>query len=86
MANQLRISYDKNKLIGEGRYGRVFKGELVGENGTKVRVAVKRIQREYSSKLSKKSEDRELDHQLKLGKHPNVVQLLHWEDQGEDFR
>ena len=33
-----------------------------------------------------KLEDREFIHQLKLGKHPNVVELLDWEDQGDDFR
>lgn len=94
MANKVRISYKKDELLGRGRYGAVFKGELVTEKGIKVHVAVKRVPRDelLSSekppvkKSKQEPEDRELVNQLKLGRHPNVVQLLHCEDQGEDFR
>lgn len=36
MANKVRISYKKDELLGRGRYGAVFKGELVTEKGIKV--------------------------------------------------
>lgn len=82
MATQL-ITYERDPILGRGANGTiVYKGELALENGQGMQVAVKRIQKEYlSSKM-----DRELSHQLKLGNHPNVVSLLHWEDHGKDFR
>jgi len=86
MANQCRITYERDRILGRGGYGTVFLGTLSTE-GIKQQVAVKRILRRSndtsSHNLSTKTEDREFIYQLKLGKHPNVVQLLHWEDQGE---
>ncbi len=90
MANQWRISYERNKILGSGGFGTVFLGTLLTGKGILEQVAVKRIQRSYngvsSQNLPEKLEDREFIHQLKLGKHPNVVELLDWEDQGDDFR
>lgn len=91
MANQLRIKYERDKILGRGSYGTVYLGKLLTEKGIVMgQVAVKRILKRYddvsSQNLSTNLEDREFIHQLKLGKHPNVVQLLHWEEDGDDFR
>jgi len=87
MVNQWRISYERDKILGCGSYGIVCLGKLLTEDEIdEMPVAVKRvwIQKNHLlllQKLSTKSEeDRELAHQLKLGQHPNVVKLLHWED------
>lgn len=84
MVNKWRISYERDQKLGNGAYGVVYLGKLVTEERKEIPVAVKQvwIQRDLLSS----AEDRELANQLKLGQHPNVVKLLHWEDQGEDFR
>lgn len=67
----VKITMDKTKKIGEGRYGRVFHGKFNGKP-----VAVKRV--EIPDK------DREKQALLRL-KHRNVVKLLYTEND-IDFR
>ncbi len=80
MAKESRISYDKNHKLGQSGYGFIYRGyllDVINEN-IKFPVAVKRIMIENGVDDEESATDRELI-QLKLD-HPNVVKLLHWED------
>ncbi len=68
------LNYDKNELLGEGGYGKVYLGVF---NGTK--VAVKRV--EVTSDQSYLTEEKALQ---KLN-HPNVIKLIYSESD-PDFR
>jgi predicted Ser/Thr protein kinase len=70
------VQFDRNNLIGKGRYGVVFRGTFKGEE-----VAVKRVQRMDS----RTSNDREVLNNQQLLNHPNIVMLKHYEED-EDFR
>lgn len=84
--NEQRISYNRNHILGKGGFGTTFRGNLnvFNENNetTKIPVAVKRITIDDVD-VKELANDRELI-QLKLD-HPNVVKLLHWED-NDSFR
>ena len=81
--NNWRISYDRKVVLGRGTFGRIFLGNLINkETGiTEMQVAIKRILIDEVTESEKLLLDREIV-QLELN-HPNVVKLLHWEDQGE---
>ena len=80
-----RIFYDRKAVIGRGTFGRVFLGNIVNTdtNVVEMQVAIKRIVVDELPESEIHLLDRECV-QLELN-HPNVVKLLHWEDQG-DFR
>ncbi len=83
MTNEWKINYDKKDILGRGNYGIVYKGKLVNLNNDSVffDVAIKRL---VSAMLAKPSSvERELE-QRKLD-HPNVVKLLH-DEEDEDFK
>jgi len=81
--NNWRISYDRNAVLGRGTFGRIFLGNLINkETGlAEMQVAIKRIVIDEVPESEKILLDREMV-QMELN-HPNVVKLLHWEDQGE---
>ncbi len=83
--NNWRISYDRKVILGRGTFGRIFHGNLINkETGlVEMEVAIKRIVIDEVPESEQIFLDREMV-QLELN-HPNVVKLLHWEDQ-EDFR
>ncbi|XP_057372130.1 uncharacterized protein LOC130692725 [Daphnia carinata] len=62
----MKIWFDREKPIGGGGFGMVFKGKFGGRE-----VAVKRVEMRHVDK-------REKDAMLKLD-HPNIVKLLHYE-------
>ena len=59
---------DKNKILGQGGFGKVFEGEWGGKP-----VAIKRIQ------LSDISSNQREEEALQKLEHPNVIKLLHVE-------
>ncbi|XP_057373159.2 triple functional domain protein-like [Daphnia carinata] len=63
---EMKIWFDRQKPIGEGGFGVVYKGKFGGRE-----VAVKRVEMRHVDK-------REEDAMLKLD-HPNIVKLLHYE-------
>lgn len=68
------IKYDKNDLLGEGTFGKVFLGDYNG-----LKVAVKRVQvTRDKSYLTEEEALKKLD-------HPNVIKLLYCESD-PDFR
>ena len=81
--NNWRISYDRNAVLGRGTFGRIFLGSLINKKTgiAEMKVAIKRIEIDAVPESEKLLLDREIV-QLELN-HPNVVKLLHWEDQGE---
>lgn len=64
------IVYDKERWIGEGTYGQVYHGEWNNRS-----VAVKKV------KAASQIVERELN--LRSLSHPNVVQLLGFEDKDD---
>ena len=80
-----RISYDRKVVLGRGTFGRIFLGNLIDKETdlAVVQVAIKRIVMDEVPESEQLFIDREMV-QLELN-HPNIVKLLHWEDQG-DFR
>ncbi len=88
MANQTRITYNRKEILGRGGYGAIFKGSLFVNNKSGVKgahydevidVAIKRLEIDTTEMDMK---ERELK-QTELN-HPNVVKLLHYEED-EDF-
>jgi serine/threonine protein kinase len=68
LSNRIINKFDKEKILGRGDYGKVFLGEFRNE-----KVAVKRI------KLSKVKRHSRREKLQRLN-HPNVVKLLHIEE------
>lgn len=64
------IKIDKDTVLGEGRYGIVYKGTLSGKQ-----AAIKRIQLTHINENEEKA--------LKKLNHPNVIELLHIESDNE---
>ena len=73
MEKEKKIIFDKEKILGNGAYGYVFKGKCNGQE-----AAVKRIDQ------NRRCDDRE-EQALKVLNHPNVVKLLEVEDD-DNFR
>jgi hypothetical protein len=71
-----KFSYCRQDIIGQGRYGVVFRGNFSGQD-----VAVKRIQ---LMDANNESNSRELLNLCQL-KHDNIVEFFHVED-NDDFR
>ena len=69
----MQIAYDRNKLLGEGGFAKVFDGRW-----NEKKVAVKRVQ------LLDVGSTQEEEALQRLN-HPNVVKLFHVEN-NEDFR
>lgn len=67
---------DRSKILGGGRYGTVFAGILNGTN-----VAVKRVQRLDVEDPGKFLEREKIA--LEQCAHPNIVKLLHIEDDAD---
>lgn len=65
------------RVLGEGNFGRVWKGTAYGLNGSKraTPVAVKTL-KEYASNEEKRDLVREMGLMRMLGKHPHVVRFL----------
>lgn len=83
---EMMEDYDRKKILGQGGFGAVFKGKLKNiQDGIEVDVALKRIERVRldNDETEFKSVGRELT--LKKLNHRNVVKLLHFNDQDEDF-
>jgi len=68
------IEYDREKLLGQGTFGKVYLGEYDG-----IKVAVKRVLFNRSESYLTEEEA------LKKFDHPNVIKLLHCESD-LDFR
>ena len=73
-----KLEYDRSKILGRGGFATVYSGKLDGKQ-----VAVKRLQQDLAvnnGNQGKREEEalRELD-------HPNVISLLHVEED-EDFK
>ncbi len=87
MAEEWKIlDYDRKDKLGQGGFGTVFKGKLRNnQNGIEVGVAIKRIEKARldNNETEFKSVSRELT--LKKLTHRNVVKLLLFDDQDEDF-
>ena len=77
MASRNRtFTVDRDNELGVGGFGQVCKGQYQGKS-----VAVKRIE---LIRLQRLNGDRELEI-MKTLDHPNILKLLHWEDD-KDFR
>jgi serine/threonine protein kinase len=77
MASRNRtFTVDRDNELGVGGFGQVCKGQFQGKS-----VAVKRIE---LIRLQRVNGDRELEI-MKTLNHPNILKLLHWEDDN-DFR
>lgn len=73
---QWTISYDRSCVLGSGRCGTVFKGELMNkEDNTKRDAAIKRLQLGNVIKIVRRLELIQMDLD-----HPNVIKLLHIEE------
>ena len=81
--NNWRIDYDRKVVLGRGGFGATFLGKLINkETGlVEMQVAIKRIVIDEVPESEKVLVDREMI-QMELN-HPNVVKLLHCEEQGE---
>ena len=82
--NNWRIDYDRKVLLGRGGFGATFLGNLINKDTglVEMQVAIKRIVIDEVPESEKVLIDREMTIQKELN-HPNVVKLLHWEEQGE---
>jgi len=69
--NPKQISYELEKKLGEGGFGKVYKGSFVDVEGRKKEVAVKRIPVEFI--------DRREAEFLRNNDHPNILKLFHAE-------
>lgn len=87
MAEEWKIlDYDRKDKLGQGGFGTVFKGKIRNnQDGIEVGAAIKRIEKARldNNETEFKSVGRELT--LKKLRHRNVVKLLVFEDQDEDF-
>ncbi len=73
------VTYDRNRMLGKGAYGKVFQGKLIyTKTGIETKVAVKRYE------MLRVDKSRTLV-EMHLN-HPNVVKLLHYEDVEDIFR
>lgn len=77
-----KLTYNANNILGKGSNGFVFNGYFIGEAENQIPVAVKRVQLASTKKeaVQKREEDA-----MKGLNHPNVIQLLHV-DQDDSFR
>ncbi len=74
--NKKRIEYDRSNILGRGGFAVVFRGTFDGKP-----VAVKRLQEDTVAIDVQREETalRRLD-------HPNVIRLIHVENDDEDFK
>jgi len=70
-----RLVYDCSNILGRGGFAIVYRGKLDGKP-----VAVKRMQQEMVANDNRREEEA-----LRLLDHPNVISLLHIEND-EDFK
>lgn len=83
-------NYGGGHMLGKGGYATIFKGKLMIANKSEgvrrvAEVAIKQLEK---LKLNQCDETISMDRELQIQKrldHPNVVKLLHFEDQHEDF-
>ena len=74
-----KITYDGNRMLGKGAYGKVFEGKLMNrKTRTLKKVAVKRHEM-LRVDMSRTLVELHLD-------HPNVVKLLAYQDVDDIFR
>lgn len=77
------VTYDRNRMLGRGAYGKVFQGKLTNrKKDIQTNVAVKRYEMRYEMLRVDKSRTLVEMHL----NHPNVVKLLHYEDVEDIFR
>jgi len=76
---KLNYSDNKNTILGKGSYGTVFPGTY-GPDRTP--VAVKRIEKVW---VDKEFFNKEVDLMKKVRYHPNILRLIHTEDNDVHF-
>ena len=69
---------EENELLGRGSYGKVYKGKYRGQS-----VAVKKVSRDDLPE--NKEESQREQEAMRILDHPNILKLLHVEDQ-KDFK
>lgn len=74
------IAYDRGDILGQGGFAYVYSGTLLGNNGERIKVAVKRLQ---LGDLN--TNKREVCAMEKLKGHPNIVDFFGAEED-DDFQ
>ena len=75
-----RLSFNRKDLIGEGSYGKIFKGKFKESEGNpEIEVAIKRIETIDAKKI-----EIEIDILEKIEAHPNILRYYCTEED-DDF-
>lgn len=75
-----RIAYDTTHILGQGAFARVHQGTFRGENGERIKVAVKRLMQGNFN-----TDEREVKALERLKGHPSIVYFFGTE-QDDNFK